>query len=137
MSVDSLAKIFEGIFAMQTTRLNHRQNAFDKTAARHAIATKAAPTPPLGHEVLGTCDALGRQQLFEARRMVRLRAAATCGLFLVNRLVGAERVGGWRRRRVAGVGVELGKQFAHPRFEFRNAAEKFLTSWTRWHGHAE
>jgi hypothetical protein len=48
MSVDSLAKIFEGIFAMQTTRLNHRQNAFDKTAARYAVATKAAPTLSMG-----------------------------------------------------------------------------------------
>ena len=88
-------------------------------------------------EVLGTRDPLRRQQLFEVRRMVRLSAAATCGLFLVNGLVGAERIGGWGRRRVGGIGVELGPQLAHLRFELRNAEEEFLTSWTRRHWHAD
>lgn len=85
------------------------------------------------HEVLGACDPLGRQQLFEVRRMVGLSATPTFGLFLDNGFVGAEGVGGWRGRRVAGVGVELGQQLAHLRFELLNAEEKFLTSWTRWH----
>jgi hypothetical protein len=44
----------------------------------------------VGHEVLDTCDPLGRQQLLEVRRMVRLSAAATFGLFLMNGFVGAE-----------------------------------------------
>ena len=69
-----------------------------------------------GHEVLRARDAFGRQQLFQMRRMIRLAAALTLGLFLLNRLVRAERVRRWRRRRVAGVGLQLGKQFANQGF---------------------
>src|SRR5437762_5559525 len=45
MSADCLAEIFECILVMQTTGLYDRQNAVDETAARCAVATKAASAP--------------------------------------------------------------------------------------------
>jgi hypothetical protein len=64
MSVDSVAKIFECILAMQTTPLYHPQNAFDETTARYAVATKAAPTPQHGTTQLTLDGVVGRLDAF-------------------------------------------------------------------------
>jgi hypothetical protein len=73
MSVDSVAKIFECILAMQTTRLDHRQNAFDETASRYAVAIKAASPPQHGttqqafDKVVGRLDAFMRHERPQCR----------------------------------------------------------------------
>src|SRR2546428_667481 len=48
MRMDSVVKILQRIFAMQTTSLYDRQNPLDETAAGFAIAAEAASTPQYG-----------------------------------------------------------------------------------------
>jgi hypothetical protein len=101
-----------------------RLNLHDLKPLRFRIARRrfaqqrfVAGAAALGHDGLEVRDALGRQELFQMRRMPRLTAATPLGLLLDDRRRGVEGIGGRRQGRVAGIGVELG-------FESRHALEQ-------------
>ena len=75
-------------------------------------------------------DSLGRQKLFQMRRMPGLSARFAMRFFLLHRRRRRGRICRRRNRRVGGVLVELLKQIAHERFEFRDSLLKPNTSWT-------
>src|ERR1700678_793706 len=90
-----------------------------------------------GQELLGVGDAFWGQQLFQMGRMIGLAAALAFGFLLLDGLGGAQGIGGRRRRRVTGVGINLGKQIANLRLQFLNAVFENSTSWTSWFRHTE
>ncbi len=82
----------------------------------------------VGHEMLRARDALGRQQLFQMRRMLGLAAAAAFGFLLFDGLVRAQGVGGRRRRGVGGVGLQTRFQLGQPSFQVRDACVAFTAT---------
>src|SRR5439155_14486884 len=85
-----------------------------------------------GQEIANLCDHAGREPHMVLRRVSWLGAGFTARRFLGGRLRCARRIGGGRRRRIAGIAAEelaqLGLQLCDALLERSNAPIAFSTS---------
>ncbi len=103
---------------------------------RFGRQNRAAPLAGRGHDHLDSRHSLGRQKLLEMGRMPRLSAALALGLLLDDRRLRPQRIGGGRRRRIAGVGVELGLDRSEAPLQLGNFRIPLPATWARRFVHA-